>query len=200
MWGTIAGIAAPMIGNWLGSGAGQPQMSGAATGAEKEYMRMLQRRSKEGMFSKSDRAGMLQNQAMSTGNQVGMAKQGITNQMTSQGLEGSIIGGQAGMGADMARMAQLGQANRGYQAANKKYMLQSQDQLMGTKMDLAQRQRESDFQKKQNKYNMFAGVGGGIEKRAVVMAWGLMVADSRKARRSSKVIGPHPTERAMAVD
>lgn len=60
MWGTIAGLAAPMIGNWLGSGAGQPSMSGAATSAEKEYMRMLKRRSKEGMYSKSDRAGMLQ--------------------------------------------------------------------------------------------------------------------------------------------
>lgn len=167
MWGTIAGIAAPMIGNWLGSGAGKPTMSGSATGAEREYMRMLQRRSKEGMYSKADRAGMLQEQAMSSGNIAEMAKQGITNQMTTQGLEGSIIGRQAGMGADMARMAQLGQANRGYQAANKKYMLQAQDQLMGTKMDLAQRQREADFQKKQNKYNMFAGIGGGIEDIAL---------------------------------
>ena len=161
-----SGAVHSMLGNIIGSGAGQPQMSGAPTGAEREYMRMLKRRSKEGMYSKSDRAGMLQEQAMSSGNQAEMAKQGITNQMTSQGLEGSIIGGQAGMGADIARMAQLGQANRGYQAANKKYMLQSEDQLMGTKMDLAQRQRAADLAKRQNKYNMFAGIGGGIEDMA----------------------------------
>lgn len=104
---------------------------------------------------------------MSSGNVAEMAKQGITNQMTSQGLEGSLISGQAGMGADIARMSQLGQANRGYQAANKKYMLQSEDQLMGTKMDLAQRKRQADLQQRQNKYNMFAGIGGGVEDIAL---------------------------------
>ena len=106
----IAGMVASGIGNYVGAGGLNP---GTATDAEKQYMAMLNRRKKEGMFNRGDRADMLQDIAMRSGGIASQAKQGIQNQIIGQGLEGSIIGSQAGLKADASRMQTLANANIG---------------------------------------------------------------------------------------
>tara|TARA_R100001530_G_scaffold79604_2_gene55546 strand:+ start:79 stop:666 length:588 start_codon:yes stop_codon:yes gene_type:complete len=141
---TAGGIAS-ILGNLAGRGAYQ---DASATGAEQQYMQMLKRRSQEGMYSRGDRAGMLQDIAMQSGGIAHQAKQGIQNQMVGQGLEGSIIGSQAGLQADASKMKTLADANIGLNRSNKKFMLQAEDQLLGKKMELANRMRSQKYANK----------------------------------------------------
>ena len=149
----LLAMMASGIGNYVGAGGLNP---GTATDAEKQYMAMLSKRKKEGMFNRGDRADMLQDIAMRSGGIASQAKQGIQNQMIGQGLEGSIIGSQAGLQADASRMQTLANANIGLNRSNKKYMLQAEDQLLGKKMELANRGRQAGIARR-------AGILGGIE-------------------------------------